>query len=414
MKMNLLSLKECMLNKRVHVQTGPFGTQLKASEYTDSGVPVINVRNIGLGNIRPEKLEYISDYKANKLKAHFLKQGDIVFGRKGAVERHLFVKKEQEGWIQGSDCLRLRILTPEISAQFLSYYFQTQGHQDWMNNLCSFGATMTSLNQEIISRIEVPTPEIGIQLKIVDTLSAYDDLIEVNNQRIKVLEETARELYKEWFVRMRFPGWKETKFVKGVPEGWEVKKISGVFDILGGGTPSTEKPENWGGLVNWYTPTDITGAKGLFLAESSNKITEKGLNTSSAKLFPAYSIMMTSRATIGAVGINTSHACTNQGFITCLPNEKMPYTFLYYWIVLNKEIFEMLGTGSTFLEITKGTFKKVKMMVPKQVLLKQFHEFVAPIFQQIETLQQQNTQLRQIRDRLLPRLISGKLSIKEP
>ncbi|MBK7694756.1 MAG: restriction endonuclease subunit S [Saprospiraceae bacterium] len=93
------------------------------------------------------------------------------------------------------------------------------------------------------------------------------------------------------------------------------KRIAEVFDVLGGGTPSTEKPEYWSGNVNWFTPTDITGASGIFLSESSNKISEKGLKESSAKLFPAYSIMMTSRATIGAVGINTTPGCTNQGLL---------------------------------------------------------------------------------------------------
>jgi len=122
--------------------------------------------------------------------------------------------------------------------------------------------------------------------------------------------------------------------------------------------------------------------------------------------------MMTSRATIGAVGINTMPGCTNQGFITCLPNKNIPYTFLYFWILMNKEIFEMLGTGSTFLEITKGTFKKIKMLLPKSEVLNQYHKVAEPMFQQIEILQQQNTQLRQIRDRLLPRLISGKLEVK--
>lgn len=257
------------------------------------------------------------------------------------------------------------------------------------------------------------------QQRIASILSAYDDLIEVNNQRIKLLEETARELYKEWFVRMRFPatagrpGYKKAKFVKGVPEGWEVKRIAEVFNIVGGGTPSTEKPEYWNGNVNWFTPTDITGTSGIFLSRSSSKISEKGLKESSAKLFPAYSIMMTSRATIGAVGINTTPSCTNQGFITCLPNENIPYTFLYFWILLNKEVFEMLGTGSTFLEITKGTFRKIKMLLPKLEILNHFYRMSEPMFKQIEILQQQNTQLRQIRDRLLPRLISGKLVVKE-
>ncbi|MFS2188918.1 restriction endonuclease subunit S, partial [Mucilaginibacter sp. Mucisp84] len=153
-------------------------------------------------------------------------------------------------------------------------------------------------------------------------------------------------------------------------------------------------------------------SNGIFLERSKSTISEKGLKGSSAKLFPPYSIMMTSRATIGAVGINSSAGCTNQGFITCLPNDRIPYTFLYHWIVSNKETFELLASGSTFLEITKGTFKKINILLPKKDILNRFHIIVNPIFKQIENLLQKNTQLNEIRDRLLPRLISGKLKLK--
>ncbi len=299
--------------------------------------------------------------------------------------------------------------TDIVSNEYLYYFLLLQ--RDYLETISS-GATFPELSGGTLKKLKILLPPLPAQQRIASILSAYDDLVEVNNQRIKLLEETARELYKEWFVRMRFPGYKKAKFLKGVPEGWEVKRIAEVFEVLGGGTPSTEKSEYWSENVNWFTPTDITGASGIFLSESSNKISEKGLKESSAKLFPAYSIMMTSRATIGAVGINTTPGCTNQGFITCLPNNNLPYTFLYFWVLLNKEVFEMLGTGSTFLEITKGTFRKIKMLLPKLEVLNQFHKLSEPMFQQIEILQQQNIQLRQIRDRLLPRLISGKLEVK--
>lgn len=149
------------------------------------------------------------------------------------------------------------------------------------------------------------------------------------------------------------------------------------------------------------------------MGASTHKITQKGLDESSAQLFPPYSIMMTSRATIGAIGINTKESCTNQGFITCIPNETIPFTYLYFWIYSNKEYFETLGTGSTFLEITKGTFKKIDILVPNRELMNDFHKIAQPVFQQIENLQKQSINLRQTRDFLLPRLISGKLEIKE-
>ena len=116
----------------VEIKTGPFGTQLHASDYVEQGTPVINVRNIGLGNIRPEDLEFISQDTVERLSSHLLEAGDIVFGRKGAVERHAFIRPETAGWFQGSDCLRVRFKSPSVESRYLSYCFLTDRHKQWM------------------------------------------------------------------------------------------------------------------------------------------------------------------------------------------------------------------------------------------------------------------------------------------
>ena len=226
---------ELVSSGEAELKTGPFGTQLKARDYTKEGTPVINVRNIGLGVIKPDKLEYISSETRDRLSAHVLRAGDIVFGRKGAVERHVFVRKEQDGWFQGSDCLRLRFNEGRVEPLFASYFFLTPEHQRWMTNQCSHGATMASLNQEILERIELPLPPLPIQRRIAGILSAYDDLIENSQRRIKILEEMARRLYREWFVHFRFPGHEGCSFVDSplgeIPEGWELKALGEVLEL---------------------------------------------------------------------------------------------------------------------------------------------------------------------------------------
>jgi type I restriction enzyme S subunit len=188
--------------------------------------------------------------------------------------------------------------------------------------------------------------------------------------------------------------------------------VRNIFDILGGGTPSTDEPSYWeDGTINWFIPTDVTALKGIFLKESSVKISGSGYKNSSAKMFPAYSVMMTSRATIGAVAINTEPATTNQGFITCLPNERFSFAFIYFWILHNKDTFEMLASGSTFLEIIKSVFKEIEIIVPTDEVLKAFDKIVLPLFAKIENLQSQITALRQMRDKLLPRLLSGQIQL---
>lgn len=411
---NRITINDLILSGNADIQTGPFGTQLKASEYVETGIPVINVRNIGFGTIREANLEFVTDSKGEKLSSHVLREGDIVFGRKGAVERHALIAKEQDGWIQGSDCLRLRISSEDLYFRYVSCYFRTQAHQDWMQALCSFGATMASLNQDIVKRISIPAPAPPIQRKIAAILTAYDDLIEVNKRRIALLEKMAEELYREWFVRLRFPGYQSTRFVKGVPEGWEMTRTEGAFKFTGGGTPSKSVPGYWqDGSINWFTPSDITGAKGIFLSESSDKCSEGGLANSAAKIFPAYSVMMTSRATIGAIGINTTPACTNQGFITCIPNKRYPLPYLYHWLKLAKPYFEQLSGGATFPELTRGTFKKLEILTPPQAIMNDFNRLSVPLFEAIQTALEQNDNLTQTRDLLLPRLISGKLSVED-
>jgi len=269
-----------------------------------------------------------------------------------------------------------------------------------------------------ISSIVVKAPSKQTQSKISAILARYDDLLENNARRIKILEEMAQAMYREWFVNFRFPGHEGVRMVESelgpVPEGWVVQTVEKTFEILGGGTPSTKVQEYWkSGEINWYSPVDLTAAGTMFIENSGNKINELGLKKSSARLFPAFSVMMTSRATLGVISINTTEACTNQGFITCIPNAKFPLYLLYHWLKENVGYLISLGTGSTFKEITKGTFKTVQLVVPQPNVAIQFEKIVEPLAAQILCLQRKNANLRRTRDLLLPKLISGKIDVSD-
>jgi len=280
------------------------------------------------------------------------------------------------------------------------------------------GAATPIINKTTFSEIEIDAPPLEAQHSIASILGAYDDLIEVNRRRITVLEEMARGLFEEWFVRFRFPGHEAVPILDTpdgpLPEGWISQPVSDTFELLGGGTPRKSEPDYWtDGTIDWFTPSDLTKSKTLFMDRSGDRITPLGLAKSSAKLFPAGSIMMTSRATIGEISICTGPACTNQGFITCLPNDAAPRSYLYFWLLQNVPLFIAHATGATFKEITKGVFKRLPITVPPQAVSEKFDQQVRPMHDMILALERSNRSLAVSRDLLLPRLISGQLSIAD-
>ncbi len=298
---------------------------------------------------------------------------------------------------------------------YLKYAFQSTSFREQLD---SFSAQSTRPYIGITAQrslcLEIPAP--SLQKKIADILSAYDELIENNQRRIKILEEIARVLYREWFVHFRFPGHEKiprmTSPLGKVPKGWEVKTVADAFEISGGGTPSRTEEAFWNdGTIQWFAPSDLTAVSTMFMDDSPEHITELGLAKSSARLFPAFSVMMTSRATIGVIAINTQEACTNQGFIICLPNQRVPLYYLFHWLTENVPTFQRMASGATFKEISRGVFKTIEFLQPSTELVRSFESQVEPMANQMLTLQRQIQNLRRTRDLLLPRLLSGQIAL---
>jgi type I restriction enzyme S subunit len=386
----------------------------KSEDFVEDGVPFIMASDLRAGYVDYEGCAHITERQAEGLRKGFAQNGDVLLTHKATIGETAIVDYEKHPYV---------MLTPQVTYyrvkdreilnhRYLKHYFDSSLFQQTLHMLASSGSTRAYLGITEQQRLPVILPPPGKQKKIAAILSAYDDLIANNQRRIALLETMAEEIYREWFVRMRFPGAKPNTFTKGLPKDWTDAAIGGAFQFFGGATPSKEMPRYWlNGEVNWFTPTDITAAEGIYLESSRDRCTEEGLADCSANLFPAYSIMMTSRATIGAIGINTVPACTNQGFITCIPNDQYPLTYLYHWLKLAKPHFEMLSGGSTFAELTKGTFKRIRILTPATTLVSQFEKLVRPMFDEMETLQKANRRLKDTRDSLLPRLISGKLRV---
>jgi type I restriction enzyme S subunit len=235
------------------------------------------------------------------------------------------------------------------------------------------------------------------QRRIASILSAYDELIENNLRRVKLLEERAFLRYKE--------------IVRG--EKLEEYLIEQVCETIGGGTPATGNAQFWNeGDIPWFSPTDLTKHNSIVLLDSEKKITELGLQKSSAKLLPPKTILMTSRASIGYFGLINKAVSTNQGFISIIPFKSFHRSYMLFDLLSRKD--EIIGNanGSTFLEISKGKFRQMKIKIPtNEMVLIEFEKEFEISFNLIENLLKQNTKLREARDILLPRLMNGEIVV---
>ena len=395
-----------------NLQTGPFGTQLKASEYVESGIPVINVKNIGYGDIRGDDFDFVDEKTAHRLHVHRLKTGDIVFGRKGSADRHALIGPAGDGWLQGSDCMRLRLNSKRVTSRFLSYYFCTSGHKYWMEAVCAFGATMSTLNQGIVRRISLCLPPIDVQHRITAILSAYDEQIENNKRRIGLLEKMAEEIYREWFVRLRFPGHEKVKKVKGVPEGWEVKKLGELTRTQYGYTASADMEEQG---PKFLRITDIVPAAIDWELVPRCKIEEK--DEDKYLLHEGDIVVARTGATVGyAKRINKLHpkVVFASYLVRLVPKRKSDAIFLGLSVERSafKDFIWMFVTGAAQPQANATTMALFPVLYPPEPLLNEFNRIAEPMLDEKELLLNQIAALSRARDLLLPRLISGKLSVE--
>ena len=298
----------------------------------------------------------------------------------------------------------------QVNNEFLYYFLKS--NTTLLENHSS-GATFKELSASRLRNINIVIPEsIDVQAKIASTLSAYDDLIENNLKRIKLLEEAAQLLYRKWFVDFKFPGYEKTKFINDIPKGWQIKTMDDVCQSVGGGTPSIKVPQYWdNGTVTWVIPSDITKNNCLILLDSEKKISQEGLRHSSAKMLPPDTILMTSRASVGFFGLIDKEVCTNQGFISVIPNKNYMRMYLLFNLMNRRgEILSKAG-GATYKEINKSTFRGLKILLPDEDILKRFNPLTYEYLKQARILKKQNHRLKEARDILLPRLMDGSIEV---
>lgn len=396
------------------IQTGPFGSQLHQSDYSDEGTPVVMPVDLADGGISTERIARVSDDHVQRLSRHMLEPGDVVYARRGDVGRCSRVTESEKGWLCGTGCLRLRADSNLVDKTFLYYALSNPSVVGWVRNH-AIGATMPNLNTTILGDVPLYIPDnLEDQRRIASILMAYDNLIENNRKQISLLEEAAQRLYKEWFVDLRFPGHEDIKIVDGIPYGWQIVQIRHVCKkIQSGGTPSRKKASFWNpGTVKWFKTGEL---QDCWLIEPEELISDDGLAGSAAKLFPPLTIVMAIYAspTLGRLGVLNCEAAFNQAMLGFIVNEDVTTRDWLYWKLFElRTEFNLIARGAGQQNISGEIVKSYEVLLPPRVLAQKFSDVVGPMAERRLKLQEHNLTVSEARDRLLPKLMSGEIEVE--
>ena len=295
-----------------------------------------------------------------------------------------------------------------LSKRFLYYLFNTKNVRDQISATAT-GGKVRHTAPERIGQVKFGLAPLDVQRRIANILCAYDDLIENNSRRMELLEEAARQLYREWFVRLRFPGHEHTRIINGVPEGWANSRVCDFGRVITGKTPSTKDADNYDGEIPFIKTPDMHG--NVFVTQTEAYLSEKGANSQPGKYVPPGTLLVSCIGTIGVVAITSSISQFNQQINAVIPSEQC---FRYYCFFALKDLkprMESIGGGATMGNVNKTKFESLNVLRPRLALLREFDNSCAPMFRQINVLALQNQKLRAARDLLLPRLMSGKIPV---
>ena len=358
----------------VGIQTGPFGSQLHKRDYVQIGTPIITVEHLGENRIIHRDLPRVSEHDRNRLSRYTLRQGDIVFSRVGSVDRRSLVRETEEGWLFSGRCLRVRPDVNKISPAYLSYYFGLPAFQEHIRAI-AVGATMPSINTQILSDVLIAYPPLPEQRAIAHILGTLDDKIELNRKMNQTLEEMARAIFKDWFVDFGptrakiagrepylpaevwdlFPDRLVESELGEIPAGWAVKPLKECFNLTMGQSPPGHTYNDEGnGLPFFQGRTDF----GFRYPENRRYCTDP------KRIAEAEDTLVSVRAPVGDINMAWEKCCIGRG-LAALRHKSGSISFTYYSVgALQSEIQQYEHTGTVFGAITKKQFESLKTVEP--------------------------------------------------
>ena len=376
------------------------------SDYVADGVPFFRSKEIierQNGSDISEPL-FISTEKYESIKSQFgiPLVGDMLLTSVGTIGIAYIVKPDDYFYFKDGNLTWFRNFSPLLSSKYLYYWITSQKGKGILYN-STIGSSQKALTISALKKLVIPLPPIEVQRKIADVLSAYDDLIENNRKQIKLLEEAAQRLYKEWFIDLRFPGHETTPITNGIPEGWERKPISAIAEYLNG---FAFKPSDW-----QKEGKPIIKIKEMNQGISDDTPRNNGDCIPAKYLIKAGDILFSWSATLSVMIWNQEDGWLNQHLFKVTPAAGISREFVLQAISNTLSEFQNLTTGATMKHIQRGKLDEVFVNVPKSTVMNMFFSHTEPIRNKILTLSSKIKNAMETRDRLLPKLMTYGLEV---
>ena len=344
-------------------------------------------KDLVAGHISETSIARVSDDHVSRLSRHKIQIGDILYSRRGDVGRCAFATEYEKGWLCGTGCLRVTIDTEKAVPKFVFYQLQKAETIGWVEKH-AVGSTMLNLNTSILSNVPVELPPISEQKRIVEILSAFDALIENNQKQIKLLEEAAQRLYKEWFVDLRFPGYENTPIVDGVPEGWTLTNINAVMTFHRGYDLTKNS------MIPGKYP--VVGSTSIIGYHNQYKIKGPGIVTGRSGSLGEYQLIW------------EDYWPHNTALYV---SDMKGHHVLYLYSMLQTVDFSGLNNGGAIPTLNRNTLSNIAVIEATKALQDEYVRNVEPFYSSIRTAKKQIEYLQETRDRLLPKLMNREIEV---
>ncbi len=398
-----LTLDDIKSDVKRSLISGPFGSNISAKFFKPSGIPVIRGNNLSLDlsiKFKDDGFVFIDENKANELNT-WAKKGDVIFTAVGTIGQvgYLDGNERFEKYIISNKQIRLSVNENLILPLYSYYWFASDLLKDMIIQR-NTGSSVPLINLTVLKSLPVIVPPLPEQKAIASVLSGLDDKIDLLHQQNQTLETLAETLFRQWFI-------------EEVKEDWEDCTIEDLcIKINSGGTPSTKIDSYYNGDINWYSTKELNDN---YLFSSNSKITQEGLDNSSAKIFPAGTVVIAIYAapTVGRLGILTEDSAFNQAACGLVANDKIcSKEFLYLYLKNQRVELNLMASGSAQQNLNVGKIKSYPCFVPDSIIMEKFKFQVEPLFSKILDNSKQIQTLTQLRDTLLPKLMSGEVRVK--